>query len=229
MEITLETGRAENLLKERRDAFDEFRRMLLEYNEKYNLTSITEEGEIFAKHFFDSVAGESLFPQGAHVLEVGSGAGFPSIPLMLVRPDLTFTLVESTGKKCDFLNAVIEKFSLPANVLHMRAEDAAKGEWREMSDVCCARAVARLNTLSEYCLPFVKVGGTFLAYKGGNVAEEVNEAKRAFSLLGGGDVKTYSYSLPEGMGERTVVAVRKLKPTPQKYPRGRGKERSAPL
>ena len=149
---------------------------------------------------------------------------------MLVRPDLSFTLIESTGKKCDFLSAVKEKFSLPAKILHIRAEDGGRDPLlREQFDVCCARAVARLNTLSEYCLPFVREGGAFLAYKGAGAAEEVAEAKRALSVLGGGEVKMCSYSLPGGMGERTIVFVRKTKPTPAKYPRGRGKERSAPL
>lgn len=230
MEKLLDIGRAQTLLMENKEKLDAFRRLLLEYNERYNLTAITEEEEICCKHFLDSAAGESLFPAGARVLEVGSGAGFPSVPLMLVRPDLSFTLIESTGKKCDFLSAVKEKFSLPAKILHIRAEDGGRDPLlREQFDVCCARAVARLNTLSEYCLPFVREGGAFLAYKGAGAAEEVAEAKRALSVLGGGEVKMCSYSLPGGMGERTIVFVRKTKPTPAKYPRGRGKERSAPL
>ena len=238
--VALDMGRAETLFREKREAFNAFFKMLLEYNAKYNLTAITEEEEVNAKHFLDSLSGEALFPAGARVLEVGSGAGFPSVPLMLVRPDLSFTLIESTGKKCDFLISAAEKFSLKATVLHVRAEDAGllhvRAEdagrdpcCREQFDVCCARAVARLNTLLEYCLPFVKQGGVFLAYKGSGAEEELAEAGRALSLLGGGQVKAYSYSLPGGMGERTILAVRKIKPTPEKYPRGRGKERSAPL
>ena len=230
MGICLDAARAEKLIKERAEAFDAFRRLLAEYNGRYNLTAITEEREVYYKHFLDSAAGEPLFPAGARVLEVGSGAGFPSIPLMLVRPDLTFTLLESTGKKCAFLETVIKEFSLPAEVLHVRAEDAGREEkYREKFDVCCARAVARLNTLLEYCLPFVKTGGLFLAYKGAGAEEEIKEAERAVALLGGGEVCSYPYSLPEGMGERTVVVVKKMRPTPQKYPRGRGKERSDPL
>ena len=228
--VALDMGRAETLFREKREAFSAFFKMLLEYNAKYNLTAITEEEEVNAKHFLDSLSGEALFPAGARVLEVGSGAGFPSVPLMLVRPDLSFTLVESTGKKCDFLISAAEKFSLQATVLHVRAEDAGRDPcYREQFDVCCARAVARLNTLLEYCLPFVKPGGVFLAYKGSGAEEELAEAGRALSLLGGGQVKAYSYSLPGGMGERTILAVKKCKPTPEKYPRGRGKERSAPL
>lgn len=230
METTLDMSRTQALLKAHTDRFAAFREMLLGYNEKYNLTAITEEEEVNAKHFLDSLAGEALFPAGARVLEVGSGAGFPSVPLMLVRPDLSFTLVESTGKKCDFLISAAEKFSLKATVLHVRAEEAGRDPcFREQFDVCCARAVARLNTLLEYCLPFVKQGGVFLAYKGAGAEEELAEANRALSLLGGGQVKAYSYSLPGGMGERTILAVRKIKPTPEKYPRGRGRERSAPL
>lgn len=229
MEQQMALEKTQNLLNAHSEVFERFLRLLLRYNEKYNLTAITEEREIWAKHFFDSVAGEHLFPEGASVLEVGSGAGFPSIPLMLVRPDLTFTLVESTKKKCDFLAAAKEQLSLPAEILPMRAEDAARGEWREKFDVSVARAVARLNTLAEYCLPFAKEGGVFLAYKGGNAEEELKEAGRAISLLGGGGVSIFPYSLPEGMGERTIVAVKKICPTPAKYPRGRGKERSMPL
>lgn len=229
MEKQLNLENVQSLLNANKEVLKNFCTFLQSYNEKYNLTAITEEREVYFKHFFDSVAGESLFPEGADVLEVGSGAGFPSIPLMLVRKDLKFTLVESTKKKCDFLTAAKEKFSFPAEILHMRAEDAARGEWRERFDVCVARAVARLNTLAEYCLPFLKEGGVFLAYKSGNIEEELEEAKRAFSLLGGGEGKCYPYSLPEGMGERTIVAVNKGRPTPAKYPRGRGKERSMPL
>ena len=217
------------LIQTNREKFDAFYELLLLYNARYNLTAITAEKEVFFKHFADSLAGEFLFSKGARVLEVGSGAGFPSIPLMLARGDLSFTLVESTGKKCDFLRAAVEKFGLRAEVIHTRAEELAKNPaFREQYDVCCARAVARLNTLSEYCLPFVKRGGAFVAYKG-EAQEELEEAKRAIALLGGGKPKIIRYSLPDGYGARTLVFIEKTDKTPPQYPRGQGRERSKPI
>ena len=215
---------------EKREKFELFYSLLISFNKKYNLTAITEEEEVFHKHFLDSVAGEMWIKKGANVLEVGSGAGFPSLPLKIMRDDLQFTLVESTGKKCDFLKTAVEKLDLTGvRVENARAEELAKKEnYRESFDVCCARAVARLNVLAEYCLPFVKKGGMFLAYKG-DAEEEVREAKRALSVLGGGEAQTHSYELPNGYGSRTLVLVKKIKNTPPAYPRGQGKERKNPL
>lgn len=215
------------LLEENREKFSAFRSLLLAYNEKFNLTAVTEERDVLYKHFADSLAGEAFFPKGASVAEVGSGAGFPSVPLMLVRDDLTFSLFESTGKKCEFLKTVIREFELRAQVFCLRAEEAAKHDHRERYDVCCARAVARLNTLAEYCLPFVRKGGLFLAYKGAD--DEHTCAEHAVSVLGGTWKEAVSYDLPEGYGRRTLVAVKKERPTPACYPRGRGAERKDPL
>ena len=149
------------------DKFGQFENLLLEYNKKCNLTSITAKNEVFIKHFLDSIAGESLFPKNSKVAEIGSGGGFPSIPLKIIRDDLAFTLIESTGKKCTFLNDVVDKLGLNCvQVLNIRAEDGARDkDLREKFDIACARAVAQLNTLCEYCLPYVKVGGSFVAYK----------------------------------------------------------------
>lgn len=211
------------------EKFKCFAALIREYNKKYNLTSILEEKEMFYKHFLDSAAGEDYFPKGSSVAEVGSGAGFPSVPLMILREDLNFTLIESTGKKCDFLNVVCQKLGLKGTVLNVRAEDAGKdASLREKFDVCTARAVARLNTLSEYCMPLVKKGGRFIAYKG-NAEEEIEEARRAVSVLGGGKIQAAAYELPEEYGKRTLVVVEKTGTTPEKYPRGRGKERSNPI
>ena len=167
---------------------------------------------------------------GAKVIEIGSGAGFPSIPLKLVRDDLTFTLVESVGKKCEFLHAVVDKLGLTnMNIYSKRAEDLAREEiHRERYDAATARAVARMNTLSEYCLPFVKKGGVFVAYKSGDTTE-IDEAKSAYKLLGGKLRSVERYELPEGYGERTLAIVEKVAQTPNKYPRGQGKERKSPL
>ena len=218
-----------NLIDEKRPLFQKYFALLLEYNKKFNLTAITKEDEVYEKHFLDSVLGEALFLKGASVLEVGSGAGFPSLPLKIVRDDLNFTLVESTGKKCDFLKLAVRELDLEGvTVLCGRAEDFARDpNYRERFDVCCARAVARLNTLSEYCLPFVKVGGSFIAYKG-DAAEEVKEARNAIKLLGGGDTDDLRYTLPSG-ASRTLVQIKKQRPTPKGYPRGQGKERKNPL
>ncbi len=212
---------------ENREKFCILFETLSEYNGKYNLTAVTEEREVYCKHFLDSLAGEPFFPEGAHVAEVGSGGGFPSLPLAIVRPDLHFTLIESTGKKCEYLRAVCKKLGIDAEVVNTRAEEAGRRSLRERADVCCARAVARLDTLAEYCLPLVKKGGLFLAYKGAE--DETALAKRAISLLGGGETRCVKYELPEGMGKRSLVLVTKTHFTPAKYPRGQGKERKEPL
>ncbi len=221
-------GRIFGLIEAHREQFGRLYALLLERNAQFNLTAITEEGEVFHKHFVDSLAGEHLFPQGAACAEVGSGAGFPSLPLAIVRGDLTFTLIESTGKKCAFLKEAVSLLGLShVRVLCARAEEAARGAEREKYDVCFARAVARLNTLAEYCMPLVKKGGKFLAYKG--AADELEEGKHAISVLGGGEVGVCRYELPEGYGARSLVLAEKAKPTPALYPRGRGAERRRPL
>lgn len=218
------------ICKEKLEIFEAFRAFLLEYNQKYNLTTITEEKDVYYKHFLDSAVGEYLLPQKSRCVEIGSGAGFPSLPLKFLREDITLDLVESVGKKCDFLRAVVDKFQLTGvHIYNLRAEDVAKDSaFREKYDIALARAVARMNTLSEYCLPFVKVGGSFIAYKSGDVTE-INEAKSAYKILGARLKEVISYSLPENYGERTLAVVEKIKPTPPKYPRGQGKERKQPL
>ena len=209
--------------------FEQFKEILLDYNNKFNLTAICDENGIYIKHFLDSVAGESFFGKGANVVEIGSGGGFPSVPLKIVRDDLKFTLVESTGKKCAYLNAVVDKLGFNCvKVENMRAEDAAKKVMhREMYDVAVARAVARLNTLCEYCMPFVKVGGRFIAYKG-DCGEELEEAAAAIDVLGGKVEKVEKYRLPDGEN-RTLVIIKKIAHTPKEYPRGQGKERKCPI
>ena len=221
----------QNLIKgEKREIFAAFRALLIEYNEKYNLTTITEERDMEIKHFLDSAIGEKFFKQGASVAEIGSGAGFPSIVLKILRPDLSLDLFESVGKKCEFLQAVVDKLGFSKmNIYNLRAETCAKdNKFRERYDHATARAVARMNTLSEYCLPFVKVGGSFIAYKSGDQTE-IKEAETAYKCLGGKLEKVFSYSLPENYGERTLAVVKKIKNTPPRFPRGQGKERKNPL
>jgi len=220
----------EKIQGEQRELFEAYRALILEYNQKYNLTTILEEKEMLYKHFLDSVAGAELFKPNTKVAEIGSGAGFPSMPLKIVRGDLSFDLFESVGKKCEFLQVVVDKLGLKSvHIYNIRAEDAAKdGKFREKYDHATARAVARMNTLSEYCLPFVKVGGSFIAYKSGDVAE-IEEAHSAYKTLGAKCAQVLPYSLPEGTGERVLAVIEKIKPTPPRYPRGQGKERKQPL
>ena len=222
--------RYEEILQgEKKERFEAFKNLLLDYNNKFNLTAITDEKDIYIKHFLDCVSGDMFFEECVSVVEIGSGGGFPSIPLKLIRDDLQFTLVESTGKKCEYLKAVVDKLNLSCvQVVNARAEELGKDKkYREKFDVCTARAVARLNTLAEYCLPFVKVGGRFIAYKG-NCVEELEEAKKAIEILGGEIETTEKYELPNGES-RTLVIIKKVKHTPEKYPRGQGKERKCPL
>ena len=206
-----------------------FYEALIDYNEKVNLTSITEREDFFIKHVWDSLAGQKYFACGCCATEVGSGGGFPCLPLKICRPDIDFTLIESVSKKCAFLQFACEKLGLEGvKVLNLRAEEAGRGELREKFDVCCARAVARLNTLLEYCAPLVKVGGLFVAYKG-DAGDEISEAARAADILGMKLAGTEIYQLPDGAGARTLAVYKKIRPTPAKYPRGQGKERKNPL
>lgn len=220
----------EEILSAHAEELNRFRALILEYNQRYNLTTILDEKDMLYKHFLDSAAGVDLFKQGAKVAEIGSGAGFPSIVLKILRPDLSFDLFESVGKKCDFLQAVVDNFGFNGmHIYNIRAEEAAKdGNFREKYDFVTARAVARMNTLSEYCLPFVKVGGAFIAYKSGDVAE-IQEAESAYKILGGKLESVHAFELPENYGARVLAVVKKVKPTPSKYPRGQGKERKQPL
>lgn len=222
--------RENNLIKneEQVEKLKKFLILLKEWNEKFNLTSIKEDKEIEIKHFEDSLKGEKLFKENASVIEIGSGGGFPSIPLMIVREDLKFTLVESVGKKCEFLKTVIENLNLNGVVLNKRAEDVGKDLlYRESFDIVTARAVANMQTLSEYCLPLIKVGGEFIAYK--SVNDEIKLAKNAIETLGGKYKDGFYYNLSENQGERIIYVIEKIKNTPDKYPRGNGKERSKPL
>lgn len=230
MNFPIDLNRYINLINgEKKPLFEKYFALLSEYNARFNLTAITEKEEVFEKHFLDSAAGEGLIPENARVVEVGSGAGFPSLPIKILREDLSFTLVESTGKKCEFLKAAVQKLGLSkVTVCNARAEALAREKvFRESFDICVARAVARLNTLSEYCLPFVKVGGKFISYKA-DADEELKEAASAFQKLGGRAGAVYRYTLPEN-GSRTLISVEKIRSTSPLYPRGQGKERKNPL
>lgn len=219
----------EKINGEMKEKFSIFKDLLLEYNNKFNLTAITDEKEIYIKHFLDSVVGERYLKDRARVVEIGSGGGFPSVPLKILRDDLSFLLIESTAKKCGYLQTVVDKLGLSGvKIKNARAEDAAREViYREKFDCAVARAVARLYTLCEYCLPFVKAGGVFVAYKGDN-REEIEEAGKAIEVLGGKLKEVNAYELPDGE-KRALVVIEKIATTPKKYPRGQGKERKAPI
>lgn len=218
------------LEREKEEKFELFCNILKEYNSKFNLTSLKTDEEIYEKHFIDSLKGEEFFFKNADVLEIGSGGGFPSVPLKIVREDLNFTLIEATEKKCVYLKEVGKRLGFENfEVVNGRAEEKGKEEkYREKFDIVTARAVARLNVLCEYCIPFLKVGGIFVAYKG-DADEEIKEALSAIEILGGKIEDIKKFELSPSSGKRNIIIIRKIKTTPSIYPRGNGKERKNPL
>lgn len=210
---------------------DRYAQLLTEWNQRMNLTAITDPEGILVKHFLDSILPFSLesLPEGASLIDVGTGAGFPAIPLLIWRPDLQVTLLDSLQKRLTFLEEVLAQCALPARCIHLRAEDGGRQPGlREQFDAATARAVAHLRELSEYCLPYVKPGGAFYALKGGDVKEESESAQKAIRLLGGRMEKTLSYSLPDGSG-RTLVLIKKISQTSTKFPRSAAKMAKSPL
>lgn len=209
--------------------FEEYFSMLIETNKVMNLTAIIEEDDVAVKHFLDSALPEKFFPQNATVIDIGSGAGFPALPLKIVRPDLKITMVDSLNKRIGFLNDVIEKLNIEgANAVHSRAEDFAKNN-REKFDVAVARAVAPLNTLVEYLLPFVKVSGVCIIYKSSKLAEELTNSQKAIEILGAKVERIEKYYIAEKELEREILILKKIKNTPQKYPRDKNKPKLNPI
>ena len=212
--------------------FEKFYNLLVEWNEKMNLTAITEYHDVVVKHFVDSIAINKAFniSSDMKVIDVGTGAGFPGIPLNIVFP-ANYTLLDSLNKRVNFLKEVILQCNLSGiSAIHSRAEDGARNtELRENFDLAVSRAVANLSTLSEYCLPFVKVGGHFVSYKAGNIEEELNDSLKAIKLLGGEVEKVISLTLPDSDIERTFVIIKKISPTSKKYPRKAGLPSKEPL
>lgn len=210
-----------SLTDEQIKLFERLAELLVEQNKTMNLTAITDPDGIAVKHFADSISALSAydFAENAKVLDVGTGAGFPSIPLLIARPDLEMTMIDSTAKKLKYVASTVETLGLTAEVLHTRAEEAGQSkQYREKFDIVCSRAVAALNVLCEYCLPFVKVGGVFLAMKAAKAQEEIADARNAIKTLGGKIVAEKSFSLSDG-GERTIVVIKKISQVPPKYPR----------
>lgn len=207
--------------------------MLTEWNEVMNLTTITEYEDVMKKHFVDSVSLIKACDLSGNlsVIDIGTGAGFPGLALKIAFPDLNVFLLDSLNKRIRFLNEVIEKLDLRGiETVHGRAEDYARQDkYRESFDLCVSRAVANLSTLSEYCLPFVKVGGSFVSYKSEKVMEELRSAENAISLLGGRVEKQVEFTLPDSDIYRNLLIVNKTKNTPSKYPRKAGLPGKEPL
>ena len=211
--------------------FQTYLELLLEWNEKMNLTAITDPAEVQEKHFLDSLTLLTCckIKEGAKVIDVGTGAGFPGIPLKILRPDIQLTLLDGLNKRLVFLGEVCSALGMEAERVHKRAEEAGLDKkMRESFDVATARAVAPLNILSEYCLPLVKMKGFFLAMKGPGAQEELEQAEHALDVLGGTDRKIVSLTLPTA-GERNIVIVQKKAFTPKNYPRHGGTITKHPL
>ena len=222
-----------SLSEEQKQQFITFYEHLIETNKVMNLTAITQWEEVVQKHFLDSLSLTLAadLTKIETLIDVGTGAGFPGIPLKIAYPHLNITLLDSLQKRVHFLEDVIEKCGLTQiHAIHSRAEDLAQqGEYRETFDICTSRAVANLRSLSEYCLPFVKVGGRFISYKSGNVDEEISEAGRAIDILGGSLGGVKRFELPESDIARTLVIVDKRRACAKKYPRKAGCATSNPL
>ena len=222
-----------SLTEQQSEQLYEYYRLLVEWNSFMNLTGITEFSEVVQKHFVDSLSIVKVKNMNDvdNLIDVGTGAGFPGLPLKIVFPHLKVTLLDSLNKRIDFLNAVIEKTGLTGiETIHGRAEDFAKpGLKREIYDLCVSRAVANLATLSEYCLPYVRIGGEFIPYKSGEVADELQDAKSAVFLLGVKVESCENFDLPGSDIHRSLVRIKKVGGCPKKYPRKAGMPSKVPL
>jgi len=240
------------LTKEKEQMFEKYYRLLFSWNELMNLTAITEKNQVYEKHFLDSLSivkmldmkkmnetveerdklGEIKGVQrGCRVLDIGTGAGFPGIPLKIVFPEIKMVLLDSLEKRVRFLGEVVKELEINRiSCLHGRAEDfARKEEYRQGFDLVVSRAVADLSVLSEYALPFVKVGGSFVAYKSSSIKEEVDKSENAIEVLGGQIKEEVTFSLPDTEIRRTLLRIEKVSDTPEKYPRRAGKPEKTPL
>lgn len=218
--------------KQEKDFID-YRKYIIEYNKIMDITNITEEEEMYIKHFLDSVliSKSKINLYGKSIIDIGTGGGFPGIPLKIMHPSISLTLMDSLNKRIRFLEDVTTRLNLDNTIsIHARAEELARNKkYRESYDIATSRAVANLSTLVEYCLAFVKVGGYFIAMKGPNYQDELDSANNAINTMGGKIEEVIEYELPNNLGSRSLIIVKKIKSTPPKYPRGQGKPKNNPL
>lgn len=220
-----------NLGKQEIYKFDLYAEYLVKCNKNINLTGITEPNEIVIKHFYDSVLLNKFLGKESKfkMIDIGAGAGFPSLPCAIINDNIELTMLDSLGKRVNFLKELTEKLLIKAECLNGRAEEIAyRTEYRENYDVATARAVTRMSMLVEYCLPFIKVGGMFFALKGFDIDEELNESTRAISELGGRIEQLDKFILPDG-GKRSIISIKKISQTSTKYPRNTGKIKKCPI
>ncbi len=220
-----------DITSQQAERFYLYTNMLLEWNEKINLTAITELDEIIQKHFIDSLTINKYIKESDSIIDVGTGAGFPGIPLKIVKEDISVTLLDALNKRINFLNEVIEQNELTnIETIHARAEEAGKNKaLRESFDIATSRAVAPLNVLVEYLLPLVKIGGKCICMKGSNAKEEIENSRKAISILGGKIEKIEELELPNSDIKRTIIVIKKEKNTPAKYPRKAGTPSKMPI
>ncbi len=220
-----------NLNDNQIDKFNKFKDLLLEWNEKINLTTITDEQEIIIKHFIDSLIPLKYIEDNKKVLDMGTGAGFPGIPLKIAKENIDITLVDAVNKKITYLNDVVNKLNLKnVELIHSRAESLAKNKkYRESYDIVVSRALANMSTLSEYLIPFLKIGGRAIYIKGPNIENELNESKKCIELMGGKIINVEEYSLPTIDIKYNLVIIEKIKNTPKEYPRKEGTPSSKPI
>lgn len=218
-----------NLSKEQLEKFKVYYKSLIEWNEKINLTAITDESEVITKHFADSLSILKYIKNNSKVIDVGTGAGFPGIPLKIANESLKITLLDSLNKRILFLDEVIKELNLKdINTIHGRAEEVAHDkEHREQYDIAVCRAVAKLNVLAEYMLPYLKVGGTFICMKGPNINEEIDSSMKVIKLLGGKIEKVESFELEEN--QRNIIIIKKEKNSPKNFPRKAGTPSKSPI
>ena len=221
----------DELTEDQVENFFKYMNLLLEWNEKINLTAITDVDDIILKHFIDSMTVLKYIEKDKSIIDVGTGAGFPGIPIAILREDVKITLLDSLNKRINFLNEVCSELKINnIETIHGRAEEAGQNkQYREKYDIAVSRAVANMTTLSEYLIPFVKVGGICICMKGSEIDHELEQAKFAIKELGGKIEKVEKFNLPDSDIERNIVIIKKIKPTPNRYPRKAGMPSKIPI